>query len=43
MSKVSLIQADCLTAMKAIPDRSVNMVLCDLPYGTTQNSWDSVM
>lgn len=43
MSKVSLIQADCLTAMKAIPDRSVNMVLCDLPYGTTQNSWDSVI
>lgn len=29
--------------MKLIPDRSVNMVLCDLPYGTTQNSWDSVI
>ncbi|MEL7680346.1 site-specific DNA-methyltransferase [Citromicrobium bathyomarinum] len=29
--------------MKAIPDRSINMVLCDLPYGTTQNSWDSVI
>jgi site-specific DNA-methyltransferase (adenine-specific) len=26
--------------MKAIPDGSVDMVLCDLPYGTTQNKWD---
>ncbi len=43
MPRVSLIQADCLTAMKAIPDASVNMILCDLPYGTTQNSWDSVI
>lgn len=43
MIKVSLIQADCLTAMKAIPSSSVNMILCDLPYGTTQNSWDSVI
>jgi len=29
--------------MKAIPDDSVNLILCDLPYGTTQNSWDSVI
>lgn len=43
MSRIALIQADCLNAMKAIPDRSINMVLCDLPYGTTQNSWDSVI
>lgn len=43
MPRVSLIQADCLTAMKAIPDAAVNMILCDLPYGTTQNSWDSVI
>jgi len=43
MPKIALIQSDCLKAMKAIPDRSVNMVLCDLPYGTTQNSWDSVV
>lgn len=43
MSRVSLLQADCLEAMKLIPDNSVNMVLCDLPYGTTQNSWDSVI
>ena len=43
MPRASLIQADCLTAMKAIPDATVNMILCDLPYGTTQNSWDSVI
>lgn len=43
MPRASLIQADCITAMKAIPDATVNMILCDLPYGTTQNSWDSVI
>jgi site-specific DNA-methyltransferase (adenine-specific) len=34
---------DCLEGMKRIPDGSVDMVLCDLPYGTTRNSWDSVI
>lgn len=38
-----LIEDDCLNAMKAIPDSSIDFVLCDLPYGTTQNSWDSVI
>ncbi|WP_206453158.1 DNA-methyltransferase [Aurantimonas marina] len=38
-----LIEDDCLAAMAAIPDRSVNLILCDLPYGTTQNAWDSVI
>lgn len=33
----------CLELMKSIPDGSVDMVLCDLPYGTTQNKWDSVI
>ena len=31
---------DCLEGMKRIPDGSVDMVLCDLPYGTTQLTWD---
>ena len=31
---------DCLKLMKSIPDGSVDMVLCDLPYGITQNKWD---
>lgn len=34
---------DCLELMARIPDGSVDMVLCDLPYGTTQNKWDSVL
>ena len=38
-----LMQGDCLERMKEIPDGSVDMVLCDLPYGTTQNKWDSVL
>ena len=29
--------------MKRIPDESIDMILCDLPYGTTQNKWDSVI
>lgn len=34
---------DCLERMKEIPDHSVDMVLCDLPYGTTASPWDSVI
>lgn len=36
-------EADCLELMPNIPDKSVDMILCDLPYGTTQNKWDSVI
>lgn len=38
-----VIKGDCLEVMKSIPDKSVHMILCDLPYGTTQNKWDSVI
>ena len=34
---------DCLELMKDIPDGSIDMILCDLPYGTTKNKWDSVI
>ena len=34
---------DCLEGMKRIPDGSVDMILCDLPYGITQNKWDSII
>jgi site-specific DNA-methyltransferase (adenine-specific) len=34
---------DCLDLMAALPAHSVDLVLCDLPYGTTQNKWDSVI
>jgi site-specific DNA-methyltransferase (adenine-specific) len=43
MSNIELIQGDCLEKMKDIPDKSVDMILCDLPYGTTRNKWDSVI
>ena len=37
-------QGDCLELMKDIPDESIDMILCDLPYGTTsQNKWDIVI
>lgn len=34
---------DCLERMSELPDASVDMILCDLPYGTTQNKWDAVI
>jgi len=42
MDKVinQLFEGDCLEYMNEIPDGSVDMVLCDLPYGMTQNEWD---
>lgn len=39
----TLLHGDCLERMKEIPDGSVDLVLVDLPYGTTQNKWDSVI
>ncbi|ARU16685.1 site-specific DNA-methyltransferase [Croceicoccus marinus] len=36
-------QGDCLEVMADLPDQSVDLILCDLPYGTTQNKWDSVI
>lgn len=38
-----LFEGDCLKIMKKIASKTVNLVLCDLPYGTTQNNWDSVI
>lgn len=38
---MNLMHGDCLEMMKLIPDGSVDMVLCDLPYGTTRNKWDA--
>lgn len=40
---INLMQGDCLDLMKDIPSSSVDMILCDLPYGTTRNKWDSVL
>ena len=38
-----LIRGDCLKVLERLPAKSVDMILCDLPYGTTQNKWDSVI
>ena len=38
-----IIEGDCLEVMKDIPGESIDMILCDLPYGTTQNKWDSII
>ena len=40
---MNLMHGDCLELMASIPDGSVDMVLCDLPYGTTACKWDSVI
>ena len=41
--KFKLFHGDCLELMKQIPDGSVDLVLCDLPYGTTACKWDTVI
>jgi site-specific DNA-methyltransferase (adenine-specific) len=38
-----IIEGDCLEAMKKLPDKSIDMILCDLPYGTTACKWDTVI
>lgn len=40
---MKLFNDDCLNAMKSIADNSVDMVLCDLPYGTTKCPWDVII
>jgi site-specific DNA-methyltransferase (adenine-specific) len=38
-----IIHGDCLEVMRQFPDKSIDMILCDLPYGTTRNKWDSII
>ena len=40
---IQLIKGDCLIEMQNIPDKSIDMILCDLPYGTTACKWDVVI
>lgn len=40
---IKLLHGDCLELMKNIPDKSIDMILCDLPYGTTACKWDVVI
>ena len=41
--RCTLFKGDCLEVMKEIPNKSVDMILCDLPYGTTDCKWDVVI
>ena len=41
LNKIHL--GDCLDLMKYIPDKSIDMILCDLPYGTTACKWDTII
>src|SRR5574344_1067946 len=43
MNQIQIKQGDCLELMKEIPDESIDMILCDLPYGTTACKWDTVI
>jgi site-specific DNA-methyltransferase (adenine-specific) len=38
-----ILNGDCLELMKSIPDKSIDMILCDLPYGTTACKWDTII
>ena len=40
---IDLIKGDCLIEMQNIPDKSIDAIICDLPYGTTACKWDSVI
>ena len=40
---MKLLHGDCLELMKSIPNKSIDMILCDLPYGTTACKWDVVI
>tara|TARA_B100001057_G_scaffold415393_1_gene432911 strand:+ start:362 stop:1264 length:903 start_codon:yes stop_codon:yes gene_type:complete len=40
---IKLYFGDCIEKMKSIPDDSVDLVLCDLPYGTTKCKWDTII
>lgn len=41
--QIQLFMGDCLNLMPGVPDGSVDMILCDLPYGTTKNKWDCII
>ena len=40
---IQLIKGDCLVEMQNIPDKSIDAIICDLPYGTTACKWDSIL
>jgi site-specific DNA-methyltransferase (adenine-specific) len=43
VSHSTLVNADCFDVFPFIEDKSIDAIICDLPYGTTQNKWDSIL
>ena len=43
MNLNKIILGECLEEMRKIDDESIDMILCDLPYGTTQCKWDTII
>ena len=43
LENLQLLHGDCLEIMQNIPDKSVDLILCDLPYGTTDAEWDKAI
>lgn len=43
MTNIQLLNGDCLELMQTIPSQSIDMILCDLPYGRTHNRWDTTI
>ena len=41
--KNKVLLGDCLELMKEVPDNTIDMILCDLPYGTTKCKWDTLI
>ena len=43
VSHCTLVNADCFDVFPFIEDKSIDAIICDLPYGMTKNDWDSVL
>jgi site-specific DNA-methyltransferase (adenine-specific) len=43
VSGSTFVNADCFDVFPFIEDKSIDAIICDLPYGTTQNKWDSIL
>lgn len=43
MESYTLVQGDCIELMRTLPDASISLVCCDLPYGITRNKWDAAI
>lgn len=42
-NEIKLFKGDCIEIMKTIPDKNIDLILCDLPYGTTASQWDKML